>query len=101
MSTGCLIVPVEDKDRIHNSTHIQEDSKQQIFCEEWKTCRGWWKKIGDKNLKEDNKSKQDGNRHGCLFSGIGWKVEDADAEEGYENAWCDQVDGVEEGLTTD
>jgi len=94
-----LEVPVNDDDRDQDGDDIHDESEQQVLGDERNLHRGRGQDLGYEQQEHDQ-SQQDGNAHGHLFAGVSGQVEDADAEEGDENARDDEVDGVEQSLTT-
>ena len=55
--------------------------------------------LGDQQQKH-NERQQDGNTHGHFLTGVSRQVEDADAEKRDKDARNDEVDCVEQSLTT-
>ena len=79
VSARRLEVPVDDDHRDEDRDDVHDEREEQV--------------LGDE-------SEQNRDAHGHLLAGVGRQVEDADAEERDEDAWNDEVDRVEERLTT-
>ena len=88
-------VPVDDDDRDDDGEDVDDEGEEEVPGDEWDGDGGWRKNLGDEK-QEDNQREENGDAHRHLLASIRRKEEDADAEEGDEDARNDEVHGVEE-----
>ena len=93
-------VPVDDDDGDENREDVHDEGEEEVLGDQRDRDGGRREDLRDEQ-QEDDQRQEDGDAHRHLLACISRQVEDADAEEGDEDAGDDEVDRVEEGLPTD
>ena len=88
-------VPVDDEDGDENGHDVHDEREEEELGDERNVDGGRRQDFG-KEEDEDDERQHNRDAHRHLLASIRRKEEDADAEEGDEDAWNDEVDGVEE-----
>lgn len=98
--SGSTEVPVDDDHSNQNTDGIHDEGEQKVLGDQRQYQGRRGQNLADQQQKHDQREENADSQ--CHFlTGLRWKIEDQDAEEGDQNRGEDQIHRVEQGLASD